>query len=146
MINFWRTTGEYGFMSNFSKHPIEIDGKRYETTEHYYQAMKATNEDDHERVRKAKGPKKCKDLAQTIDLRSDWEDIKYEIMKNALRAKVARYEFMKESLLESGDQEIAEASPYDYIWGTGKDGTGQNLLGKSWMEIREELRQNAATA
>lgn len=141
MIKFWRTTGEYGFMSNFSKHPITIDGKTYATTEHYYQAMKAISEDDHEKIRKASGPKKSKEIAQTIDLREDWEEIKFGIMKDALRAKVARYEFMRESLLESGDVEIEEASPYDYIWGTGKDGTGQNLLGKAWMEIREELRK-----
>lgn len=142
MINFWKTTGEYGFMSNFSKHPITMDGKKYETTEHYYQAMKATNDENHESVRLAKGPKKSKDLARTILLRPDWEDVKYEIMKDALRAKAQQYGFIIPALVTSGTEELAEDSPYDYIWGTGKDGTGQNLLGKAWMEIREELTKD----
>jgi len=142
MIEFWRTTGEYGFMSNFSKHPITVDGRRYETTEHYYQAMKATNDVDHESVRLAKGPKASKTLARQILLRPDWENVKYEIMKDALRAKAQQYEFIIPALENSGTEELAENSPYDYIWGTGKDGTGQNLLGKAWMEIRNELTEN----
>tara|TARA_B100000614_G_scaffold262909_1_gene300505 strand:+ start:80200 stop:80508 length:309 start_codon:yes stop_codon:yes gene_type:complete len=102
--------------------------------------MKATNDADHERVRVASTPKMSKTIAYEIDLRPDWEEVKYGIMLDALRAKVARYEFIREKLIESGDEEIAEASPYDYIWGLGKDGTGQNLLGKAWMQIRDELR------
>jgi predicted NAD-dependent protein-ADP-ribosyltransferase YbiA (DUF1768 family) len=28
---------EYGYFSNFSAHPVTIDGKEYATTEHYFQ-------------------------------------------------------------------------------------------------------------
>lgn len=28
---------EYGYFSNFSAHPVKIDGKEYATTEHYFQ-------------------------------------------------------------------------------------------------------------
>ena len=58
MIKFWRTRDEYGFLSNFSKHPVTIDGKRWPTTEHYYQAMKFTDELHQEQVRKAAGAKR----------------------------------------------------------------------------------------
>jgi ribA/ribD-fused uncharacterized protein len=141
MITFWRTRDEYGFLSNFSKHPVVIDGKRYETTEHYYQAMKATNDDDHEAVRTAKGPKKSKETAYAIALRPDWEDVKYDVMKTALRHKAEQYEFIKQRLIDSGEEELAEDSPKDWIWGLGADGTGQNLLGKAWMEIRQEIQE-----
>ena len=139
MIKFWRTRDEHGFLSNFSKHPVTIDGKRWPTTEHYYQAMKFTDELHQEQVRKAAGAKQSKTLAHSLPLREDWENVKYDVMLDALRAKASQYEFIRDALIESGDEELAEDSPYDYIWGLGKDGSGQNLLGKAWMQVRKEL-------
>jgi len=62
-------------------------------------------------------------------------------MKTALRAKFTQHEDLKKILLDTGDRELIEDSPVDYQWGCGKDGTGQNLLGKALVEIRQELRQ-----
>lgn len=140
MIKFWRTTGKYGCFSNFSRHPIVAHGKRYATTEHYYQAHKATSEEDHEEVRKASGPFEAKQKARELKLPADWEGMKFSIMLAALRFKAQQYEFIREKLLETGDEDIAEDSPKDPIWGLGKDGKGQNLLGKAWMQVREELK------
>ena len=39
-IKFYRVRDKYGEFSNFYHAPIEIDGKEYPTTEHYFQAMK----------------------------------------------------------------------------------------------------------
>lgn len=138
-IKFWRTTGKYGCFSNFSKHAIEKDGKTYQTTEHYYQAMKATTEEDHEMVRMADGPKNSKNIARKIPLREDWESIKFDVMKDALRLKCEQHKSIKDKLLGTGTKELAEDSPYDAIWGLGPDGKGKNLLGKAWMEVREEI-------
>lgn len=55
------------------------------------------------------------------------------------------------SNIEIGDQILAEASPWDTIWGTGLRQTdpnirnpsmwrGQNLLGKALMNVRDVLR------
>lgn len=77
-----------------------------------------------------------------VPLRPDWEDIKYGIMLTALRAKFGQSKSLGELLLETGDEELIEDSPYDYIWGCGADGSGQNLLGKALMEIRTELRDS----
>ena len=57
---------------------------------------------------------------------------------------------MCQKLLKTGDIILAEASPYDKIYGIGlkpndprvQDPTqwkGQNLLGKALMKVREEL-------
>jgi len=143
MIQFWRTVDEYGFLSNFSHHPVEINGKRWPTTEHYYQAMKSLDEDVQEKIRKQKSPKKSKTLACSIELREDWEEVKFDFMLEALRAKAEQYDFIRETLIETENEPLAENSPYDYIWGTGADGSGQNLLGKAWMQVREELIENA---
>jgi ribA/ribD-fused uncharacterized protein len=57
---------------------------------------------------------------------------------------------LKDWLLETGDRELVEASPFDRIWGVGyaeKDAErnrgrwGQNLLGKALMEVRKRVRE-----
>lgn len=44
------------------------------------------------------------------------------------------------TLLGTGDKEIVENAPFDYYWGCGKSGTGQNQLGKTLMQVRDQLR------
>jgi len=147
MIKFWKTTDEYGYLSNFSNHPVEIDGKIWKTTEHYYQAMKFLDEESQEKVRAAKSPKQSKEVAYSLEgFREDWEDVKYGIMIKALREKAGQYDFIEAMLIDSGSEELAEDSPYDPVWGLGKDGTGQNLLGKAWMQIRSEVADDAKSS
>lgn len=64
--------------------------------------------------------------------------------------KAAESETMLKILLDTGDQEIVEASPSDSIWGVGfsaskadanRDKWGQNLLGKVIMNVRDQLRK-----
>jgi N-glycosidase YbiA len=140
VITFWRTTGRYGCFSNFSAHPITVDGKRYATTEHFYQSRKTLDPDIQEQIRTASTSRKAKDLASETQLRAEWESIKFSIMLEALRCKANQYEFIREKLLETGEEIIAEDSPRDAIWGLGKDGKGMNLLGKAWMQVRKELQ------
>ncbi|MCY3414471.1 MAG: NADAR family protein [Candidatus Heimdallarchaeota archaeon] len=47
---------------------------------------------------------------------------------------------VKELLLSTGDEEIYEDNPTDFIWGHRNQGL--NLLGKALMEIREVLKNN----
>ena len=140
MIRFWYTSGKYGAFSNFAPFGLVMDGVAYKTSEHYYQAQKTLDPDLQEQIRLQPTPKLAKELAQTVPLRPDWEAIKYDIMKQTLLAKFSQMRSLQELLVSTGDEEIVEASPKDYIWGCGKDGTGQNLLGKCLMEVREILR------
>lgn len=39
-IEFAEAEGEWGFLSNFYIAPITVDGKEYQTTEHYFQSQK----------------------------------------------------------------------------------------------------------
>ena len=61
-------------------------------------------------------------------------------MTEIVRAKVQRNEDVKEMLLGTGNKSIIENSPADDFWGVGKDGTGQNQMGKILMKVREEIR------
>lgn len=145
-ITFWRTSDPYGCFSNFSAHPIVLDGRTFTTTEHYYQAMKFIDFDIQEKIRKESSPRSAKNLAcASYGLRDDWENVKFEVMLTALRAKVSQYKDIKEKLLLTGDLLIEESSPYDYVWGTGRDGSGLNLLGKAWMQIRSEIQNGTRT-
>lgn len=136
---FWTTRGEFGCLSNFSKHSVIYHGMEFATTEHLYQALKMTNGEDFQKVRKAESPKESKLIAHSLPCVSNWDAIKYETMKQVLRLKVEQHKEVRLALEKTGNREIQEASPKDYIWGTGKDGSGQNLLGKAWMEIRKEV-------
>ena len=144
-IKFWSTTGTYGAFSNFSAHSVVIGNKRYKTTEHYYQSQKFATTDPlyANKIAKASKPKEAarlgRDKARKL-LRKDWESVKLDVMRRALRAKVEQHEDIKELLLGTAEEKIIEESPYDAYWGEGSDGKGQNWLGRLWMELRDELR------
>lgn len=74
------------------------------------------------------------------DRRPDWDDVKVEIMRDILRAKVAQHEYVRRKLLATGERELVEDSWRDDVWGWGPNRDGQNLLGKLWMEVRAELK------
>ena len=84
-------------------------------------------------------------------LRADWDKpspdfpglVKDEIMYEALYASFTQYEEDYVLLLGTGDEELVEASPIDYYWGAGKDGSGKNMLGKLLVMLRTQLRQEA---
>jgi len=80
-------------------------------------------------------------------IRKDWydADVRVDIMRDILRAKADQHEYVKRKLLATGDRELIEDSWRDDFWGWGEDGLGQNMLGKLWMEVREELRQQDNT-
>lgn len=146
IIKFWRTSEKpYGCFSNFALFGFTKDGLRYSTSEHYYQSQKTLNKDEAESIRLAKSAKESKNLASVCSLRPDWESIKYNVMKEALILKFEQNSSLKKLLLETNDLVLVEDSPYDYIWGCGKDNTGQNLLGKCLMEVRAYFRKQNGT-
>ena len=50
-IEFYKTKDPYGEFSNFSHHPIVVNGKAWPTTEHYFQAQKFAGTEHEEDVR-----------------------------------------------------------------------------------------------
>lgn len=141
-INFYSTKGEYGCFSNFSRHPVKINGETWPTTEHYFQAQKFAGTRHETEVRKAHSPKEAANMGRDRKrpLRSDWEKVKDDIMREAVRAKFTQYEQLKKTLLSTGDSILVEHTVNDSYWGDGGDGSGKNMLGKILMEIREELK------
>lgn len=148
-IFFWTQKDQYGAFSNFHPSPISIlddtvvkMGRIWPTVEHYFQAMKTLDWSEQEKIRAADSPGEAKRMGRKLTLRSDWEAVKVDVMLTALHEKFED-PTLKELLLSTEDAKIYEDSPYDMIWGTGERGavgTGQNLLGKALMEVREAIR------
>ena len=142
-IYFYTTGSDYGCFSNFSSHGFELDGEYWPTTEHYFQAQKFPKTAHCDQIRQAKTPKDAAKMGRdrTRPLRTDWEQVKDDIMGKAVLRKFETHLEIREILLATGDEEIVENSPIDYYWGCGKDGSGKNMLGQILMEVREILRQ-----
>lgn len=142
-INFYSTRDAYGCFSNFSAHPIFLKGKSWRTTEHYFQAQKFADTKHEEELRLVASPMVVARMGRSRQrpLRKDWETVKDDIMREALRAKFTQHKDLKEILLETGDALIVEHTKNDRYWGDGGDGSGKNMLGKLLMELREQLRK-----
>jgi len=145
-IYFYSTRTAYGAFSNFSPHAIACKGVRWPTTEHYFQAQKFAGTPHEEAIRQAKTPKQAAQMGRdrTRPLRADWEAVKDEIMREAVRLKFRMHPDLRQLLLDTGDEEIIEHAPGDYYWGCGADGSGKNMLGKILMEVRAELRAESS--
>ena len=141
VINFYSTTGEYGCFSNFSRHAVFLKGKRWPTSEHYFQAQKFAGEPDEEEVRRANKPMLAASMGRDRKrpLRRDWERVKEQVMLEALRAKFTQHEELKAVLLGTGDAVLVEHTANDSYWGDGGDGSGKNRLGVLLMQLRAEL-------
>ena len=141
-INFYRSTDDYGEFSNFSRHSIWLDGARWPTSEHYFQAQKFHDATYRERIRRAPSPMEAANLGRDRrqKLRSDWESVKVEIMRKALQAKFTQHDELKALLLSTGDAKLVEHTTNDNYWGDGGDGRGRNMLGQLLMQVRSELR------
>ena len=145
VIHFYSTTGEYGCFSNFSRHAIHLKGKKWPTSEHYFQAQKFAGEPDEEEIRKASKPSEAASMGRSRKrpLRRDWESVKERVMLDALRAKFTQHEDLKAILLGTGDAVLVEHTANDSYWGDGGDGSGKNRLGYLLMQLRDELRAEA---
>lgn len=146
-IKFYRANEEpYGRFSNLFKRPIEFEGQTFETSEHAYQAGKARKPQVREWILAAPSPALVAMAAHGLywwDIRSDWSKIKFDRMRDVLRAKFSQHEDLRELLLSTGNARLVEAATVDNTvnrtWGE-VNGVGKNMLGKLLMEVREELR------
>lgn len=140
-IWFYSVSDAFGCFSNFAPYPIVLAGKRWPTSEHYYQAQKFDGE-RREVIRRAKTPGEAARLGRSrkFPLRPDWEAVKVRIMHQAVLAKFSQHRELRAILLSTEDALLVEHTDRDDFWGDGGDGSGKNMLGRILMQVREELR------
>ena len=136
-------SGAFDTLNNFSAHTVKIWNKVFPTVEHAFHWKKFENTEPElaAKILKAGSPWSAKKLSRTSEnIRTGWREARVDIMTDIVRAKVVQHEDVKQVLLSTGSKKIVENSPVDDFWGCGKDGNGQNNMGKILMKIREELK------
>lgn len=157
---------EFYVLSNFSSFQVwwpsenlEHAGAWHQTSEHLYHYLKFRPDDGKDaneigriigvkhRIFNAISAHRAFEIAQEEKQlrRPDWDDVKVEVMKNILRAKVNQHPYVKKKLLETGERILIEDSWRDSFWGWGEDKKGQNVLGTLWTEVRQEIRNAEET-
>lgn len=137
-----RFRDEYFFLSNFYTHNLIFDEYNiaYISGEACYQARKS--QDPHVRqLISLLTPANSKKRGRMIIARSDWDQVRIEMMWQTITAKFSLRE-MKDKLLATGDKYLMEGNyHHDEFFGINlKNGRGRNILGVLLMRLREILR------
>jgi len=135
--------GKYRFLSNYYPCKVVYEGIEYPSTEHAYQAAKTLNLEHRQMIADLPTPSASKKAGKIVELRSDWHDVKFQVMKDICKLKFIQPEF-RQKLLDTGDAYLIEGNWWhDNTWGIctcSKCGfDGLNLLGKVLMQIRADI-------
>lgn len=153
------TNNPHAFLSNFYSVKVEVFDAVWATAEHAYAASKVYGVDDelYEQILKSSDPQEAKLLGRNAPvIRSDWEEVKYDIMKTVVWAKFSQNGELGRKLLETGNAYLQEGTFWDdLVWGVNLAGTnpdgstyiiknpmnriGRNWLGTILMETRARL-------
>ncbi len=119
-----------------------------------YKALLFEDSDAYDKIMSSADPKTIKSLGRGVRNfdQAVWDTYKYTIILNGNWAKFSQNPELAKFLLSTGDSILAEASPYDGIWGIKMSARdpyaynpanwkGFNLLGLALMEVRDELRR-----
>lgn len=150
--------GEF-MLSQWYPAPFSVNEVVYKSAGHWMMARKALLFNDRETFRKileADRPDEVRSLSRAIADFDDahWNECKYDIVREGNFHKFNQNRKLRDYLLSTGNAVLAEANPFDKVWGIGisqeaknvKDPyawEGINLLGFALMEIREYLRNFA---
>ncbi len=145
-----------GYLSQWATSSFTELGITYNCAEQYMMYQKAVLFADYDSAKKilaTKSPKEQKRLGREVKNFNEkfWNEHKVKIVLRGNLLKFSQNLDLKANLLNTGDELLAEANPYDKTWGIGLTATnkdafyphkwkGQNLLGKTLMKVREELR------
>lgn len=150
---FWQNRSPFSnwYPSKFTHNGINFTrGEQYMM---YQKAMLFGDSEVAQAILLTDNPKEQKDLGRLVRNYDDakWAAVRVDVMVEGLFEKFNQNEYLKQALLDTGDTEIVEASPYDRIWGIGwteedpeaqdkSKWRGQNLLGIVLMKVRDKIR------
>jgi ribA/ribD-fused uncharacterized protein len=132
--------GPYYVLSNFSAHNVVYEGITYMTAEHAYQTAKFIDDDIRTKIMNAPSAFLAREYGQFEQGRTPNFD-KVAVMTEIMRAKRDQHADVAAVLRNTEDNVIIKNHPDDYYWGTGADGSGENMMGKIWMELRDEMQK-----
>lgn len=144
-----------GFMSQWFNCDFEIEGVRYNCTEQRMMAEKARFFEDEvyeKLIMEARRPSDQKAMGKKVRGfdKERWEAVARDVVYIGNYAKFKQNPGLEYELLDTKDEWLVEASPYDKIWGVGLDQyddavldpanwQGTNWLGEVLMKVREDI-------
>lgn len=133
--------------SNFAPAPFVLDGVRWPTSEHYYQAAKFASTDPEwaEAIRKARTASDAARMGRNRQhtMVANWNSGERDAaMRRAVVAKFEQNAALRTALFETGDAILCEdAGSKDLYWGGGTIFVdGCNKLGRLLMDVRASLQ------
>jgi len=107
-------------LASYAQYPFELEGCEWPSVEHYYQAMKFGDAEYREQIRLAPTPKDAASLGKSKkhQKRKDWDKVKVIFMTRGTYIKCRTYPDIAQTLLDTGEIDIADVSQYDYFWGS----------------------------
>ena len=133
-------SNKYEFLSNFADCPngVLFDGIKYKSSEAAFQAAKCAVFSERKKFENLT-PLEAKRLGRKIKLRSDWEEVKHDVMFQIVLTKFVMNPYYGKSLIDTKNAELIEGNHWnDTYWGICC-GEGENHLGIILMQVREMI-------
>ena len=156
VIRFYDPDSENGYLSTWYRSDVTYAGRKYHSAEQYMMFQIALVFGDlqtADKIMASDSLPEIKRLGRTVARYNDllWKSIRVQIMRRGIRAKFQQNPELLYNLLNTGSSLIAECAPRDLVWGIGidiedsrsaepKEWKGRNLLGRTLMRVREDLR------
>jgi ribA/ribD-fused uncharacterized protein len=146
---FLKTKEKFGGLSNMAGgFPVRVNGRLIPTVEAFYQACRFPHLPEVQfAIISEASPMTAKMKGKPFrsQSRADWNCVRIPIMRWSLRLKLAfHFKEFSTLLLSTGNLPIVEESRRDAFWGAQPHEvdflTGENVLGRLLMELREEVR------
>ena len=156
-ISFNKVSDPYGWLSNMSKHTVEKGGKTWRSAEALFQSMRFVNNPElQESIFNQTNPMGVKFIAKKKDnialmsVKPGSEE-DYKNMVEVLGLKLAQHDELKNELLATADNilflnsfSVKDREPESLFWGAYVENSvlsGENRMGKIWMELRDQLKK-----
>ncbi len=162
IICFNKPEDENGYLSNRFPTWFEYAGETYSSGEQFLMAQKAILFGDYEILNEIlleRDPETIHALGREVENFDEavWAKLRGPMMRRGLRAKFQQNPEWCEKLLATGDAWLVACTPEDPVWGIGcavdapevrepEKWLGENLLGRTLMQVREDLRRWKAAA
>ena len=149
------TRADWGELSNFQPLaiPIAAGPWTFATSESLYQAAKfGARPAIQQRIAEAPSAKHATAIGRTPAFGIDpgWNAQRVDVMRWVLRMKRETNAAQIDAVLaKTGDRPIVEVSTRDPWWGARPVADryeGRNVLGRLWMELRQQLREDDTAA
>ena len=158
MIFFWLANSEYGFLSNWHMDTFQTISGTYTSGEQSIMHQKALTFGDTamaDKIMRETDLGEIKGMGKDVKPYDEdtWRVVRERAGIRASRARFSQNAELLKQLLDTGHEVLAEASPYDSVWGIGMSADKEkskdmrrwpkygNLQGRILMHVRRELRQ-----